>query len=49
VAYASWSNNKTKAKYNSYEGECFVVVWAIWHFDVIFMEVHSLLLPITNL
>jgi hypothetical protein len=26
VAYASWSNNKTEAKYSSYEGECFVVV-----------------------
>jgi hypothetical protein len=26
VAYVNWSNNKTKAKYNSYEGECFVIV-----------------------
>ncbi len=29
VAYASWSNNKIKAKYNSYEGECLVVVWVV--------------------
>jgi hypothetical protein len=26
VAYASRSNNKTKAKYSSYEGECLAVV-----------------------
>jgi hypothetical protein len=32
VAYANWSNNKTKAKYNSYEGECLVIVWAISSF-----------------
>jgi hypothetical protein len=30
VAYANQSNNKTKAKYSSYEGECFVVVWAVF-------------------
>jgi hypothetical protein len=29
VAYASRSNNKKEAKHNSYEGECFIVVWAI--------------------
>ncbi len=32
VAYASWSNNKTKAKYSSYEGECLAIVWAIFSF-----------------
>ncbi len=32
VAYASWSNNKTEAKYSSYEGECFVVVWVVSSF-----------------
>ncbi len=32
VAYASQSNNKTKSKYTSYEGECFIVVWAIYFF-----------------
>jgi hypothetical protein len=26
VAYVNWFDNKTKAKYNLYEGECFVVV-----------------------
>ncbi len=31
VVYANWSNNKTKAKYSSYEGEC-LVVWAIFSF-----------------
>ncbi len=29
VAYANRSNNKTKAKYNSYEEECLVVVWGV--------------------
>ncbi len=29
VAYASRSNNKMKAKYNSYEGEWLVVVWVV--------------------
>ncbi len=29
VAYASQSNNKIKAKYNSYERECLTIVWAI--------------------
>ncbi len=29
VAYASQSNNKTKAKYNSYERECLTIVWAM--------------------
>ncbi len=32
VAYASWSNNKTKAKYSSYEGECLVVVLVVSSF-----------------
>jgi hypothetical protein len=26
MAYANWFNNKTKEKYNLYEGECLVVV-----------------------
>jgi len=26
VAYASQSNNKTYAKYNFYEGNCFIIV-----------------------
>jgi hypothetical protein len=29
VAYANQSNNKMKAKYNSYEGEWLVVVWVV--------------------
>jgi hypothetical protein len=32
IAYASRSNNKAKSNYFSYEGECFVVEWAIIHF-----------------
>jgi len=32
VAYANWSNNKTKVKYNLYEGECLIVVWAVSSF-----------------
>jgi hypothetical protein len=28
MAYVSWSNNKIKAKYNLYEGEC-LVVWVV--------------------
>jgi hypothetical protein len=32
VAYVNWSNNKTKAKYNSYEGECFRIVWVVSSF-----------------
>jgi hypothetical protein len=32
VAYANRSNNKTEAKYSSYEKECLVVVWAIYSF-----------------
>jgi len=31
IAYASRSNNKAKNNYFSYEGECFVVVWAVIH------------------
>jgi hypothetical protein len=32
VAYANWCNNKTKAKYSSYERECLVIIWAIFSF-----------------
>jgi hypothetical protein len=32
VAYVSQSNNKTKANYNSHEGECLVVVWVVSSF-----------------
>jgi hypothetical protein len=32
VTYANRSNKKTKAKYNSYEGECLVVVWGVSSF-----------------
>jgi len=32
VAYASRSNNKIEVKYSSYEGECLIVVWAIFSF-----------------
>jgi hypothetical protein len=43
VTYASCFNNKTKAKYNSYERECLAIVS-----DVIFMVAQSLWLLITN-
>ncbi len=32
VVYVNRSNNKIKAKYNSYEGECLIVAWAISFF-----------------
>jgi hypothetical protein len=32
VAYANRSNNKIEAKYNSYKGECLVVVWGVSSF-----------------
>jgi hypothetical protein len=32
VAYATQSNNKIEAKYNSYEGECLVVIWVVFNF-----------------
>jgi hypothetical protein len=32
VAYASRSNNATKSRYSSYEGECLATVWAVAHF-----------------
>jgi len=41
VAYANWFNNKTKVRYNSYEGECLVIVWVIFHSKAIFMVAHS--------
>jgi hypothetical protein len=36
VAYVSQSINKTKTKYNSYEGECLIVVRAILSFQCYF-------------
>jgi hypothetical protein len=32
VAYVNRSNNATKSRYSSYEGECLATVWAIAHF-----------------
>ncbi len=32
MAYVSHSNNATKSRYSSYEGECFAMVWAVAHF-----------------
>jgi hypothetical protein len=32
IAYASRNNNKVESNYFSYEGECFIVVWAVIHF-----------------
>jgi hypothetical protein len=31
--YANWSNNNREMKYNSYEGDCLNVVWAISSFS----------------
>jgi hypothetical protein len=36
MAYASWSNNKMDAKYSSYVGECFVIVWDVSSFHCYF-------------
>ncbi len=47
--YAHQSNNKIKAKYNSYEGECLTIVWAIYSLCVICMVPHLFWLPITSL
>jgi hypothetical protein len=33
VAYVNQSNNKTKAKYSSYEGECFAIIWVVFSFQ----------------
>ncbi len=33
AAYANQFNNKMKAKYNSYEGDCLAIVWAISSFQ----------------
>ncbi len=33
LAYVNRSNNKMKAKYSSYEGECFAVVWVVSSFQ----------------
>jgi hypothetical protein len=43
VAYANCSNDKMKAKYSSYEGECFANV-----LNAIFMVTHSLCSLITS-
>jgi hypothetical protein len=32
VAYVNCLNNATESQYSSYEGKCFVAVWAIAHF-----------------
>jgi len=32
ITYASRSNNKAESNYFSYEGECFIIVWAVIHF-----------------
>jgi hypothetical protein len=32
VAYANWSNNKTNAKYNSYEWECLAIIFIVSSF-----------------
>jgi hypothetical protein len=32
MAYANQSNNKTKAKFNSYKKECLVVFWVVFSF-----------------
>jgi hypothetical protein len=37
VAYVNQSNNKTKAKYNSYEGECFVVIWVVFFILMLYL------------
>jgi hypothetical protein len=47
VAYANYSN-KTKAKYNSYEGDALLLFGQIHHYNVIFMVAHSHGLWITN-
>jgi len=49
VAHAIRSNNKMKAKYNSYEGECFVVVYVILSFWCYFYGSPFTLVIITNL
>ncbi len=46
VAYASLSNNKMEAKYNSYERECLTVVWVVSSFQCYFYG--SLFTLITN-
>jgi hypothetical protein len=50
VAYVSWSNNKTKAKYSSYmKGGALQLFELFHHFNVIFMVAHFFWLSITNL
>jgi len=36
VSYTGRSNNKMKAKYSSYEGECLAVVWVVSSFGYYF-------------
>ncbi len=45
IAYASQNNNKAEINHFSYEGECFVVVWAITHFRPYFYGTKFTLLP----
>lgn len=48
MAYANRSNNKTKAKYNFYEGNA-LLFGLFHHFGVIYMVAHLIQLLITNL
>ncbi len=43
IAYASQSNNKAESNYSSYEGECFVVIWAVIHFRPYFYGIEFIL------
>ncbi len=36
MAYPNRSNKKMKAKYNSYEGKCFVIIWVVSSFQCYF-------------
>jgi hypothetical protein len=35
VAYVSYSTNRMKAKYNSYEGDWFIIVWVVSSFSML--------------
>ncbi len=50
VAYVNQSNNKTKAKYNSYMRESALQLFGLFHHsDIIFMVTHLFWLSITSL